>query len=58
METTKQPTSIRELIAELADTEDVLRGCRAEAPTARHRAARLRQGQIVMELRRRPLSVG
>jgi hypothetical protein len=58
METHQQPTPIRELIAELADTEDLLRGCRAEAPTARHRAARLRQRQIVRELRRRPVSVG
>ena len=58
METTKQPTSIRQLIAELADTEDVLRGCRADSPSATHRAARRRQGQIVRELRRRPVAVG
>jgi hypothetical protein len=57
METTRQPTPIRELIAELAATEDVLRGCRAGSPSARHRAARLRQGQIVTELRRRPVAV-
>ncbi len=51
MATTQRP-SIRDLIAELADTEDVLRGCRA--PTgARERSARRRQGEIVTELRRR-----
>ncbi|HEU5241979.1 MAG TPA: hypothetical protein VFU25_08195 [Ornithinibacter sp.] len=58
METTQQPTPIRQLIAELADTEDVLRGCRADSPSATHRAARRRQGQIVRELRRRPVAVG
>ena len=58
MRTTEQPTPIRDLIAELAGTEDELRGCRGTAPSARHRAAALRQGQIVMELRRRPVSLG
>jgi hypothetical protein len=51
MVTTQQP-SIRDLIAELADTEDVLRGCRGPAG-ARERTARRRQGQIVTELRSR-----
>src|SRR4051812_11126347 len=46
-----QPT-IRDLIAELAETEDVLRGCRDTAG-ARERSTRRRQGQIVTELRRR-----
>jgi len=50
MATTQHP-SIRDLIAELADTEDVLRGCRAAGP--RERSARRRQGEIVIELRRR-----
>jgi hypothetical protein len=50
MATTQRP-SIRDLIAELADTEDVLRGCRATGP--RERSARRRQGEIVTELRRR-----
>jgi hypothetical protein len=54
MRTTEHPTPIRELIAELAETEDVLRGCRAGATSARHRAVAVRQGQIVLELRRRP----
>ena len=48
---TPQHPSIRDLIAELADTEDVLRGCRAAGP--RERSARRRQGEIVTELRRR-----
>lgn len=51
MATTQRP-SIRDLIAELADTEDVLRGCRGPAG-ARERTARRRQGQIVTELRSR-----
>ena len=51
MATTQQP-SIRDLIAELADTEDVLRGCRAPAGP-RERSARRRQGRIVSELRSR-----
>ena len=58
MRTTEQPTPIRDLIAALAETEDELRGCRTGAATARHRAAALRQGRIVMELRRRPVSLG
>jgi hypothetical protein len=55
MATTQHP-SIRDLIAELADTEDVLRGCRATGP--RERSARRRQGEIVIELRRRHGQVG
>jgi hypothetical protein len=51
MATTQRP-SIRDLIAELADTEDVLRGCRGPAGS-RERTARRRQGQIVTELRSR-----
>ena len=51
MATTQQP-SIRDLIAELADTEDVLRGCRGAAG-ARERSVRRRQGEIVTELRSR-----
>ncbi len=51
MATTERP-SIRDLIAELADTEDVLRGCRRPAGP-RERTARRRQGQIVTELRSR-----
>ena len=47
----QQPT-IRDLIAELAETEDVLRGCR-DAADARERTTRRRQGEIVTELRRR-----
>ena len=47
----QQPT-IRDLIAELAETEDVLRGCR-DAAGARERSTRRRQGEIVTELRRR-----
>ena len=51
MATTQHP-SIRDLIAELAETEDVLRGARA--PTGpRERSARRRQGELVSELRRR-----
>jgi len=51
MATTQRP-SIRDLIAELAETEDVLRGARA--PTGpRERSARRRQGELVSELRRR-----
>jgi hypothetical protein len=50
MATTERP-SIRDLIAELADTEDVLRGCRATG--ARERSARRRQGEILTELRSR-----
>ena len=57
MRTTEQPATVRELIAALAETEDALRGCRAGVTTARHRAAALRQGQIVRELRRRPVAV-
>jgi hypothetical protein len=49
---------IRDLIAELAGTEDLLRGCRADSPTAGHRAARVRQAEIVGELRRRPVRLG
>ncbi len=55
MATTQRP-SIRDLIAELADTEDVLRGCRGPAG-ARERTARRRQGQIVTELRSRHADV-
>ncbi len=51
MATTQQP-SIRTLIAELAATEDVLRGCRAPAGP-RERSARRRQDELVAELRRR-----
>jgi hypothetical protein len=51
MATTQRP-SIRDLIAELADTEDVLRGCRGPAGP-RERTARRRQGRIVSELRNR-----
>ena len=47
----QQPT-IRDLIAELAETEDALRGCR-DAAGARERSTRRRQGEIVTELRRR-----
>jgi hypothetical protein len=47
----QQPT-IRDLIAELAETEDVLRGCR-DAAGPRERSTRRRQGEIVTELRRR-----
>ena len=50
MDTTRQP-SIRDLIAQLADTEDVLRGCRATGP--RERSVRRRQGEIVAQLRSR-----
>ena len=49
---------IRDLIAELAVTEDLLRGCRADSPAAGHRAARVRQAEIVGELRRRPVRLG
>ena len=52
MATTQQQPSIRDLIAELADTEDELRGCRAPAGP-RERSARRRQGELVTELRRR-----
>jgi hypothetical protein len=51
MATTQQP-SIRSLIAELASTEDVLRGCRAPAG-ARERSTRRRQAELVVELRTR-----
>jgi hypothetical protein len=51
MATTAQP-SIRDLIAELAETEDLLRGCRGPAGP-RERSARRRQGRIVSELRSR-----
>jgi hypothetical protein len=51
MATTQQP-SIRTLIAELAATEDELRGCRVPAGP-RERSARRRQGELVSELRRR-----
>ena len=51
MATTPQP-SIRDLIAELADTEDVLRGCRVPGGQ-RERSARRRQTRIVTELRTR-----
>ena len=51
MATTQQP-SIRTLIAELAATEDVLRGCRVPAGP-RERSARRRQGELVTELRSR-----
>jgi hypothetical protein len=54
MATTQQP-SIRTLIAELAATEDVLRGCRAPAGS-RERSARRRQSELVTELRRRHAS--
>ena len=47
----QQPT-IRDLIAELAETEDVLRGC-LDAAGARERSTRRRQGEIDTELRRR-----
>jgi hypothetical protein len=50
MDTTRQP-SIRDLIAQLADTEDVLRGCRGAGP--RERSVRRRQGEIVAQLRSR-----
>ncbi len=50
MATTQHP-SIRDLIAELADTEDVLRGCRTAGP--RERSARRRQGELLTELHRR-----
>ena len=52
----QQPT-IRDLIAELAETEDVLRGCRDAAGT-RERSMRRRQGEIVTELRRRHARAG
>jgi hypothetical protein len=51
MATPQQP-SIRALIAELAATEDELRGCRAAAGP-RERSARRRQGELVTQLRRR-----
>jgi hypothetical protein len=51
MATTVQP-SIRTLIADLADTEDVLRGCRAPAGP-RERSVRRRQQELLTELRRR-----
>jgi len=47
----QQPT-IRELIAELAETEEVLRGC-GDAAGGRERSTRRRQGEILAELRRR-----
>lgn len=51
MATTEHPT-IRDLIAELADTEDVLRGCRV--PTGpRERTVRRRQAELVAQLRSR-----
>lgn len=49
---------IRDLIAELAGTEDLLRGCRADSPLAGCGAARRRQAEIVGELRRRPVRLG
>ena len=49
---TTQQRSIRDLIAELAGTEDVLRGGRGAAGP-RERSARRRQGEIVTELRSR-----
>lgn len=50
--TTTQRPSIRDLIAELADTEDLLRGCGVPAGP-RERSARRRQSRIVYELRSR-----
>lgn len=49
---TDQHPSIRELIAELAGTEDVLRGCRAPAGP-RELATRRRQTELVAQLRGR-----
>ena len=50
---TFSPTpAIRELIAELARTEDALRGCR-NAAGPRERSVRRRQEEIVGELRSR-----
>ncbi|WP_392543620.1 hypothetical protein [Oryzobacter telluris] len=51
MDTTTRPT-VRDLIAELAATEDVLRGHRRGA-TSTDQAVRHRQREIVVELRRR-----
>ena len=53
---TNSPTpAIRELIAELARTEDALRGCR-DAAGPRERSVRRRQREIVGELRSRPVA--
>ncbi len=41
---------VRELIAELAGTEDALRGCRSRGATAPQRAARRRQREILAAL--------
>jgi hypothetical protein len=49
---TTTPPSVRDLIAELAATEDDLREHR-RAPRPRDHAVRRRQDQIVVELRRR-----
>ncbi|MEO7421283.1 MAG: hypothetical protein ABIU87_02680 [Ornithinibacter sp.] len=46
-------TPVRELIAELARTEDQLRGCRRSGSTPGQRAARRRQGQILDVLHHR-----
>jgi hypothetical protein len=48
--TTSPTPAIRELIAELARTEDALRGCR-DAAGPRERSVRRRQEEIVGELR-------
>ncbi len=50
--TTSPAPAIRELIAELARTEDDLRGCR-DAAGPRERSVRRRQDEIVGELRSR-----
>ncbi len=46
-------SSVRELIAELARTEDALRECRRIGATARQVAVAREQATIVRELRRR-----
>lgn len=46
-------TSIRELIAELARTEDQLRGCLAGGSSPGQRAARRRQDTILTALHHR-----
>ena len=54
--TTPQPPprpSVRELIAELAGTEDALRECRRSGAVDRQVVVARRQATIVRELRRR-----
>ena len=57
MATTPVPTrptpSVRELIGELARTEDALRGSRARGMTAQDLRTVRRQAAVVRELRRR-----